>query len=234
VRLSTSDYLLRSVGPALTPLVLGTLAVVCLLFGLRLTRRAVRSRGRRLQWSAALAVQGSAAALVVVGLYVSSRPIPVNLPGPLRPLLLGLGLFLAVSGWTLLEDALRRRVLVPGAVLLLVTACGAGCLLWSWSLYASDVGVTRAREFAADLPYKESVSVYSTERLAISGPGVNALSLAGTGSRYAVRYDGLRLLVRAADGTLFLVPVDWRRGRDGVFQIKDDEHIRIDVVARAD
>jgi hypothetical protein len=234
VHLSTSDYLLRSVGPALPPLVLGTLAIACLLFGLRLTRRAVRNRRRRLRWSVALAVQGAAAAAVAAGCYASFRPIPVHLPGPLRPLLVSVGLLLAVSGWPLLEEALRRRVSAPATVLLLIATSGAACLLWSWSLYASHVGVTRAQELVTDLPYKEPISVYSTERLAFSGPGVNALSLERTGSRYSVRYDGLRLLIRAADGSMFLVPVEWKRGRDGVFQIKDDERIRIDVVARAD
>jgi hypothetical protein len=48
----------------------------------------------------------------------------------------------------------------------------AVCALWATSLYAHDAGIRGARTLVRNLPSRASVVVYSTERLALSGPRV--------------------------------------------------------------
>jgi hypothetical protein len=233
-QLSTSDYLLRSTGTALPPLILGSLIVAALVVAGRIARHYLTRLSRRRIWSVALAVQSVAVLLVIVGAYSSYRRPSVHLAPSVRPLLVSIGLLTAAVGWQLLDLVTRTPIRPSRVIVLLLLTAGAGCLLWSWSLYATQVGVSRAEDFAADLPRKESIALYSRDRLAIAGPGVEAVPLEGTGSSYIVRYDGLRLLMRAGDGDLFLLPKGWRKGRDPVFQIKNDDRVRMDVVARSE
>jgi hypothetical protein len=179
VGLSTSDDLLRSTGTALPPVILGSLVIAVLLIGARVVAMATGRVGGRARWTVAVSVHGTAALLVAAGLAASFRTIPVELP---QPLLVSLGVLVLVAGWPLLETAARAPVRLPAGVVVLTLTAGAGCLLWSWSLYATHVGTVRAESFAADLPFRESISLSSTERLAIAGSGVRAVPLTGTGS----------------------------------------------------
>lgn len=231
VPLSRDDYLLRSVDTALPPLLLGALAAGALLTVLALAGRAIR-RAERGRWAAALSIQGVAALLLAAGTYASFRPIPIHVPTPAPPLVAATGALIALGSWPAVRAATTRASHPPVVATTLLMTIAAAALVWSWSLHANNVGLARARHLIADLPYKDAVALYSAKPLAISGPGVNAVRLTRTGSAYTVRYDGLRLLVRANNGDLFLLPVGWRPGRDPVFRIPDDKTIRIDIVAR--
>jgi hypothetical protein len=81
------------------------------------------------------------------------------------------------------------------------------CTLWAGSLRASNLGSQAALNFAANLTAKTEVAVYSTQRLALPGKGVQVGDLPA-GYEYHFRYEGLRLLYMNA-GTYYLVPVGW-------------------------
>ena len=118
----------------------------------------------------------------------------------------------------------------PRAQVLVLLALGLLGVIWGVSLYAGQVGTAVATGLVADLPNRSAIVIYSTERIAIAGAGVNVDEIGQPGSKYHYQYSGLRLLVRSADKYL-LLPVGWQRGRDRVFIIRDDEYIRIDVTA---
>jgi hypothetical protein len=99
------------------------------------------------------------------------------------------------------------------------------------SLYADRLGTRLAADTAADLPVQPGVVVYSTERIALSGPGVTVDEIVQPGVKYRFQYTGLRLLGRAPDKFL-LLPSRWQRGRDRVLLLRDDNSIRIDIEAR--
>lgn len=113
---------------------------------------------------------------------------------------------------------------------LILLALGLIGILWAVSLHAYQVGAETATRAAADLPNQPAIVLYSAERIAIDGPGVNVTEIAQSGSKYHYQYSGLRLLTRSAS-TYLLLPRYWQRGRDRVFVIRDDGSIRIDVAA---
>lgn len=119
----------------------------------------------------------------------------------------------------------------PRAQALVLLALGLLGALWAVGLYADQVGTRMATEIVADLPDRSAVVVYSVERIAIAGTGVEVSEIAQAGSRYRYQYSGIRLLARSTDKYL-LLPVGWQQGRDRVFLIPDEESIRIDVAAQ--
>jgi hypothetical protein len=103
--------------------------------------------------------------------------------------------------------------------------------LWSVSIYGDYVGMRFATDIAAQLSARPGVVIYSTERIALNGPGIDVGEIAQPGAKYHYQYTGLRLLVRSSD-KLLLLPAKWQRGRDRVLLLRDDNSIRIDLVAR--
>jgi hypothetical protein len=81
------------------------------------------------------------------------------------------------------------------------------CGLWAGSLYASGLGNRAAHDFAAQLPTKTEVAVYSVQPLALSGTDVIVQKLPA-GLLYHYRYEGLRLLYMNS-GTYYLLPAGW-------------------------
>jgi hypothetical protein len=81
------------------------------------------------------------------------------------------------------------------------------CGLWAGSLYANGLGNRAAHDFTAGLPSKTEVAVYTTQRLALPGIGVEVTQLP-SGYLYHYRYEGLRLLYMNAE-TYYLLPVGW-------------------------
>jgi hypothetical protein len=115
------------------------------------------------------------------------------------------------------------------AMALLALGLVAG--LWAVSLYGDYVGIRFATDIAAQLPTRPGVVIYSTERIALNGPGVDVEEIAPPDTKYHYQYTGLRLLVRSSD-KLLLLPAKWQRGRDRVLVLQDDNSTRIDLVAR--
>lgn len=103
--------------------------------------------------------------------------------------------------------------------------------LWAVSLYGDHAGTQSAADFATQLPTRPTVVVYSTERIALNGPGIDAREITELGTKYHYQYTGLRFLVHSPDKFL-LLPSRWQHGRDRVFFLRDDNSIRIDIGAR--
>jgi hypothetical protein len=113
---------------------------------------------------------------------------------------------------------------------LTLLALGLVAGLWVVGVYGDQVGTRLATNTAAQLPIQPGVIIYSTERIALNGPGINVREIVGSDSKYHYQYTGLRLLLRASD-KLLLLPASWQRGHDRVLLIRDDDSIRIDIAA---
>jgi hypothetical protein len=160
-----------------------------------------------------------------------------------------LGLFLPVSlmlGSSLLGYVKYIRSTHPDAFAVTVTpqhsafsrayavallALGLIGGLWAVARYGDDVGTRSAAGFAARLLVQPGVVIYSTERIALNGTGIDVNEITQAGAKYHYQYTGLRLFVRSQDRFL-LVPSQWQLGRDRVFLLRDDDSIRIDITAR--
>jgi hypothetical protein len=119
----------------------------------------------------------------------------------------------------------------PSRVLsLFLLSLGLLASLWVVSLYGGQVGIRIATDFARHLPTESEVVVYSTERIALLGPGVVVTEITQPGTKYHYQYTGLRLLAHSPDKYL-LLPMGWQRGRDRVFLVRDDDSIRADIAA---
>lgn len=115
-------------------------------------------------------------------------------------------------------------------ILALLTA-GMVAGLWTVSNYAEHVGNRVATELADQLPARPGIVIYSTQRIALNGPGVEVGEITAPDIKYHYKYTGLRLLIRSADKFL-LLPSKWQHGRDHVFFLQDGNDVRIDVIAR--
>lgn len=134
-------------------------------------------------------------------------------------------------GWLYGMGFPRRTVSHSRVWSLLLPCIGLVGVLWAVSLYAYQNGETYAIRFSADLPDQSAVVLYSAQRLAVNGSGIKVTPIVQPGNRYHYQYKGLRLLARSVHEYL-LLPQYWQRGRDSVFIIRNDDSIRIDVIAR--
>jgi hypothetical protein len=102
------------------------------------------------------------------------------------------------------------------------------CALWAASLYAHALGIQAAKKVVQDLPTRTAVVVYSTQPLALSGPGVTVQRLPAK-YRYHYRYQGLRLLLTRS-GTYYLLPVDWSLQLNETYVFNESDQIRIELL----
>jgi hypothetical protein len=168
------------------------------------------------------------------------------------PLLRATGFVVGIAG--LLLFATARHVAVPTYTVLALLATGplmatwptrtnwlgrygfslsiviAGlCVLWAGSLYAGAKGTAAAKNAIRELPTRTAVVVYSTRRLALSGPGVNVQPLP-QGSYYRYRYIGLRLLTARGE-RYYVLPVNWQRRFDATYVLRDNDNVRVELYA---
>lgn len=234
---STSDYVLRSLNSAIPLLIVAGLIVMGATALHRpfveLASVAAGDRTRRvITISAVVVVAAVLVVILVLGMFpLRIRRVATGYPLPLA--LIGI-VFLAAFGWQVwATDGDNRSH--PGARVwaVLLSALALLGMLWLIALYAQDIGERRGAEIAAKLNGGTEVVLYSSERLAIDGPGVIDQPLAQEGSRYRVRYLGLRLLARTPDSYL-LVPADWRKGSSSVFVVNTDDSVRLDLISVPD
>jgi len=103
----------------------------------------------------------------------------------------------------------------------------AVCALWAASVYAQEQGTKAAQNLVRDLSTRTAVVIYSTQQLALSGPGVSVQRLP-PGSPYHYRYIGLRLLIMQS-GTYYLLPVNWTPQLSFTYIINESDQTRIDL-----
>ena len=135
-------------------------------------------------------------------------------------------LALMALGPLLLTSAFRSdpRGRVPYSLAVVV---GIVCGVWAASIYASDLGTSAAKAFAAHLPAETEAEVYSAKSLDLSGPEGTPERLR-PGSMYQYRYVGLRFLYMAG-GTYYLLPEGWTAERPCIYVIAVNDQTRVEL-----
>ncbi|KDN18700.1 hypothetical protein [Amycolatopsis rifamycinica] len=237
----TADYALRSINSAFLPLIgsgiaaLGAAALHRTVLGP--AARATPSTRRRRMADATILV-ARVGGVLLMGVAVTGLLLPVavgNALGVALPLSL-----LAAACLLSYADHLRacghrpdRRVppRTPGLRGLLLTGLALLGLLWSVALYAQATGQDVARSIAAGLRNRPSVTLYSAERLSITGPGITVDTLEQDRTKYHFRYSGLVSLTQTSERYV-LVAAGWRKGSDAVYVVPAGDGIRVDITTR--
>jgi hypothetical protein len=105
----------------------------------------------------------------------------------------------------------------------------AVCTLWAGALYAQASGTRAAQALVRNLPTSAAVVVYSTEPLALSGPGVTVMPLP-IRFLYHYRYQGLRLLISRSP-TYYILPVGWNPEYDITYILDSSDQVRIELLS---
>ena len=225
VELSSTDNLSATLRPAFLPILLTGFGIAITVVGVRialmtpvLTR--LRVSHENLVWCVAVFASGA----VVFGFALVLGLVPLEVGDAWKPLPILIGSVIAAA----ISASRRGRLKV--VLTLSLAALSLFSLVASWAIYSVDAGIADAQKFASRLASEPAISVYSTERLGIAGPGVVAQDLSSSDLRYKFRYDGLRLLIHSGEKYI-LLPVGWRKGLDSVFVIEDADDVRIDVIA---
>lgn len=127
-----------------------------------------------------------------------------------------------------LRQAVPESRTYPSLTLL---ALGLVAAIWAVSLYGDQVGTGAATDMVDHLSEQRGITIYSIERIALTGPGVVSAEITQPGAKYHYQYTGLRLLLHSPEGYL-LLPAGWRHGEDRIFLLRDDDSIRVDITAR--
>ncbi|WP_405658850.1 hypothetical protein [Streptomyces sp. RK9] len=224
-RLSTSDYLLRSVQALFLPawLVVGALlAAVVLRAWLTKNPGRAESVVPRLRWSW----------LLPVGLLACYRLHPAffELAIPLTAIPCLLATAYAHTRPGARPDAAEQRHRLHVWALTLVLCVLS--LFWAVTSYAGIVGRGRAEEAAraVDTAAFPSVVVFSEKDLMIRGDGVCDQRVSGRGSAYGYRYSGLRLFHVSGD-RIFLVGRDWSPAQGTLWTVRENEAVRVEYVS---
>lgn len=230
--LSFQDYVLRSVGTTVEPLVLVLLvALFALPVHALIVRYVTRHRRTTRCAVAVLAVLGAGGVLAgVMGLAGWVRP-PTK--APVIPILLALGV-LALGFSTFLHATVHPRGTGRGpfahrvvsrtifvALLILL-------LLWSVASYARIRGEDEAnhlRRYPGLLP---GAVVYAPRRLYLEGAGITERVYPDSTAMFRYRYTGLRLLIES-NRRYFLLPACWATTPEArAIALPDDESFRLE------
>lgn len=154
--------------------------------------------------------------------------------GPLSP---GVGLLLIWYSFYLLsavvptnEGASPRPSMprwLPSASLGLVLSAIILSLFWTTTEYAHALGRGRARLLSQDLSVLPRTTLYSKDRLALTGPGIEETLIGGDGAAYNYRYAGLRFFIRS-DMKYFLLPEQWSRQQGSAIVLSETVDIRLE------
>lgn len=222
---STQDYVMRSVDALFIPLIAIAVVGLALMWGyIALPERARRGPSARWQLIALTVV---AILLLLNGLSALMFKTPLNRGLCVAPICVIVGVILL---WYLI--LLRRNriqqtrrsdaaILSEWAVMFVLVAMS---LFWIATDYSVAVGQTRARQAAAQLPYRPEVILFSDKDLHLDRAQVQqtvCTTAPGAESAYHFRYHGLVLLIEIG-GRYVLVPADWERGQDTAMVLPKD------------
>jgi hypothetical protein len=243
---TTADYVLRSINSAFPPLTgVALVALLLLSFHRWVVVRVVAApvntaTGKMLTAfvSAAPLLGVALGAVVLIGLLFPDeigRPLGLALPLMLMSIVGVLGyswhlrsLRLAEAGRRQEDRRVSSQTRARSGVLVAVGLLG---VLWWLALYAAQVGEGAAMDSVAALPDEPEIIVYSSDRIALDGPGVVVDEITQVGSKYRYRYSGLRLLIQTS-GRYILIPAGWQKSRDSVFLLPGNDTIRLDMISR--
>jgi hypothetical protein len=168
-----------------------------------------------------------AAKLPVLGTLLSTSA--AERPRASRLLLIRAGAAISIVALILVWAASYVAISTYLILALLAVVITAVCALWATSLYAQSVGTGDAQAFVRNLPSGTAVVVYSSQRLALSGPGVTVLQLQ-PGFLYRYEYAGFRLLT-VRSGTYYVVPVGWNPRMDITYIFSESDQLRIELLS---
>jgi hypothetical protein len=222
VRLSWNDYVLRSPNLAIRALTLACVVAILLMLvgGSFWAYLGARPISRR--WLPRF-VFGIAAIVLVLGILGYFNVVVYSATFPFVPIFIATAVGLFILGAALSSpgsepDASKRSFAAVLTGLLLLTA--VLCAFWSVSVYATHVGDDFARSIERSTSQRPNVTIYSEDDLSLAPP-VSAVAIQGT--RFKMKYRGLRLLIYAAD-RFVLIPDNWKRRRDPVYP-----NIRVEI-----
>lgn len=206
---STRDYVLNSLNALFLPVVVVLVTLLALALAHAYVGQVHRT-GRRpatLRRLSELGLAGGALLLVVGGFGVFGT---FHLPYLISTLFPAAGVLL-IAHAVELRARLRGDPPLSTAGRVLVGLFVAVCLFWAAGLYARTVGRDEAARLARHLDELPGVTLVSSSSLALPGGG------GGTGVP-SHTYGRLRLLA-AANGTLFLLPDNWKPGSGVLFSV---------------
>jgi hypothetical protein len=234
--MSTRDYVVRSVGPLLAPLVVvGTAGLGWLWVHAAITRALAHGQLRPVRITARVL----AVAWFWLPLACALFSWRYSTAGYLVfPLSFAVGILLASYGTHL--RALLRAVDAPDTVVPLpawqtplakafIAVLVTISLFWSASNYAEVLGEWLAHSTRDQLPGLTRVVVYSPKQLLIDAPAVKEERLGGPDAAYRYRYTGLRLLEHTG-GRYFLISDGWTEQYGVVVMLADTDPVRLEFV----
>ena len=216
---STREYVIRSVDSLFIPLIAVAIVGLALMWGyIALPEPARRGPSSRRH----LAALSTVAVLVLLnGLSRLVIVTPLNRGLCVAPICIIVGV--AVLWYLVLlrrsrlheKNPTARRsdasLLCEWAVMFVLVAMS---LFWIATDYSVAVGQTRARQAAAEIPYRPAVILFSEKDLHLDGVDIHQTICAtppGAESAYHFRYSGLVLLIEIGNQYV-LLPRTWQRG----------------------
>jgi hypothetical protein len=230
--LGTVDYIFRSLDALFVPAVLSALAGLVGLWGRALIRVRLRRAPHRRAASLLIGLLAAAGVLLTTaGIISVFRPTVLREYLLLAPLSLTLGvpLIAYANGLRRPHGEVRPRGTAAVAEWAIVFTLVAIGLFWAAGDYSAAVGTSAARRDIRTLPFKPAAVVYSDRSLSISGPGVTETRCRNPQGAYRYRYDGLKLMLRAADQYL-LVPEGWTRTNAVTILLPRTRSVRLEFV----
>ncbi|MBD0838017.1 hypothetical protein [Streptomyces sp. TRM68416] len=226
-RLSTADYLLRSVDALYFPV----LALAAATMVAAVLHRRVQADPGRAEPVLKILRHAWLPALLLVPLYYVSR----SLLDLLIPLAAIIGVLLSAYARTRPEPGVtevprqqQARIWAPALLVAVVS------LFWAVYAYAVIIGEARAAETTATVTDEfPAVVVFSVEDLLIRGNGSCVSAVAVEGSPYRFRYAGLRLFHVSGD-RLYVVPRYWAPWDGQLYVLHEgDAGLRVEYVSGA-
>jgi hypothetical protein len=221
--MSTQDYVLRSINVLFFPLIL------LLLAGLLVHRLDRKLRTGPLPgWlpKAARVLQFSWAPFLMLGIVfyaVAGTFGDVTLPFWVALSILG-----PVYGTVLRRLATGDRTRFSGLTVALLAALVTVTLFWQTERFASLGGEALAQDIQDNMSDRlQSITVFSTKDLQITGPGVRTKTFPDTNSAYGFEYSGLFLLQRSGD-KYFLLTTGWDTDAGRLVVLADNPSIRVE------
>ncbi|MBA3905597.1 MAG: hypothetical protein H0X35_02770 [Pseudonocardiales bacterium] len=233
IGLSTQEFIMRSPGPLLTPLLAAGLVAAAVSVVHAAVRRRIevataeapwrlRQFRRLARWCNVFGwtVLG-VGAILVFGFAALGPLVPLYIL--VAPSVLAIGA--AVSIYAVRLDRLLARPR-RGAVIVALYAVLATSLLWTTSTLAQYTGRWAAITLVAELQDRPSVVLDTKEHLFLPTTAVQEYALPkGENQVFHFRYANLRLLIQGKD-QMFLVPGPWRRG-DPTLVVPVDGDVRV-------
>ncbi|HEV2374839.1 MAG TPA: hypothetical protein VGS19_22095 [Streptosporangiaceae bacterium] len=235
--LTAVDYISRSAGALIVPLIIMAILALLALWGDGALRAHLATEsGPRLLRTLVPVMAISGLVLAAGGLLGAFWATA------LTQIVAGAPLGLAI-GVALLAYAARMRRHLHSREQRTGTGESQGwATVWEWAVVftlvaislfaaANDIGAASgtadARQFVAGLQSDPNVAVYSEQGLSLHGPGVREVSCHDPQGAYRFRYDGLRLVLESGGQYLF-VPKGWTRTQGVAFLIPQSSSLRLE------